>query len=64
METRKNKINISKSGGTASKNARVYKLSLPVNWVKDMGIEENDRTVELKYNKETKEITIKKIDTE
>ena len=42
------KINITKSGGTASKSAVTYRLILPVEMVKLLGITPEDRSVELK----------------
>ena len=37
-------------GGTAAKNSNTYKLSLPSSWVKEMGISEDERQVEMKFD--------------
>ena len=38
MEQRQLKVSCCKAGGNASKNALSYKLTLPVAWIKEMGI--------------------------
>ena len=50
MERRQGKIIIHSSGGTAAKGANTYKLTLPSVWVKEMGISEFDREVELSFD--------------
>lgn len=50
MERRLGKIIIHASGGTAAKGANTYKLTLPSAWVKEMGINESDREVELSFD--------------
>lgn len=50
MERRLGNIIIHASGGTAAKGANTYKLSLPSVWVKEMGINERDREVELSFD--------------
>lgn len=47
-------FNISGSNGITPR------INLPKKWVDDMGINEYDREVILKYNEEKKKITIKK----
>ena len=42
------KVTISKPGGTASKNAVMYRLTIPSEMVKLLGITSEDRSVELK----------------
>lgn len=42
-------------GGTGS---ITYKVNLPTKWVEDMNILENDRQVEMNYNKDEKSIKI------
>lgn len=58
MERRQGKIIIHASGGTAGKGANTYKLTLPSVWIKEMGINEFDREVELSFDGNT--ITISK----
>ena len=58
MERRQGKIIIHASGGTAAKGANTYKLTLPSAWVKEMGISESNREVELSFDGST--ITIAK----
>jgi len=61
MERRQGKIIIHASGGTAGKGANTYKLTLPSAWMKEMGITEFDREVELSFDGRT--ITIAKRQT-
>ena len=58
MERRLGRIIIHASGGTAAKGANTYKLTLPSAWVKEMGVNELDRDVELSFDGST--ITIAK----
>ena len=53
MERRQGKIIIHASGGTAGKGANTYKLTLPSAWVKEMGINESNREVELSFDGST-----------
>lgn len=53
METRKAKIIISSAGGTAAKNAVTYKISLPTSWINELGIDKDDREVELHFDGKT-----------
>lgn len=56
MEKRILKISFNKAGsGSITK-----RLAIPSTIIKNMGITENDREVELIYNEGTKEITIRK----
>ena len=43
-ESRNCKITIGKPGGTASKGAKNYRLSLPTNWIKEM---ESQKKIEM-----------------
>lgn len=43
------------------KRGRQYSINLPVEVVEDMGINENDRDIEIFYNTILKEIKIKKL---
>ncbi len=58
METRKRKLMINKAGGTAGKDSVNYRVSLPAPWVKDMGLNKDDRDLELIFDGE--KIFIKK----
>ena len=49
MQKRKGKLLISQAGGTASKNSKTYKISIPSSWVQEMGLNENNRDVELVF---------------
>lgn len=53
MERRLGKIIIHASGGTAARGASTYKLTLPSTWMKEMGINELDREVELSFDSST-----------
>lgn len=57
MEVRKLKVNLFKSG-SGSVNAKV---TLPITWIRDLGVTPEDREVDVEYNEEKKEITIKKL---
>ena len=50
MEKRIVNVIIQAPGGTAAKNSNTYKLSLPSSWVREMGISEDDRQVEMKFD--------------
>ena len=46
MEVKRNII-IQKAGGTAGKNSKNYKISLPADMVRELGVTEEDRSVVL-----------------
>lgn len=46
MQTKRNII-FAKAGGTAGKNSKNYKISLPANMVRELGVTEDDRSVVL-----------------
>nr|DAE10969.1 MAG TPA: Transition state regulatory protein abrB HOMODIMER BIOINFORMATICS [Siphoviridae sp. ctPsO101]DAJ57050.1 MAG TPA: Transition state regulatory protein abrB HOMODIMER BIOINFORMATICS [Caudoviricetes sp.] len=56
------KIIINKPGGTASKNAVMYRLTIPAEMVALLGITPDDRSVELEMVGDT--LTIRKIKEE
>lgn len=56
MEKRILKINFNKSG----RGTKTPKLALPMTFIKNMGISEDNREIELIYDEEKKEIIIKK----
>ncbi|MDD7182549.1 hypothetical protein [Peptostreptococcus porci] len=60
MEKRKAKLIVNKSGGTSGKNSNTYRATLPTVWIKDMGLGENDREIELEYDPEKKLIKVSK----
>ena len=57
MEERKLKIIFNKSGDGYLSG----KLSIPMNWLKDMGLTPEDREVEVIYNEKTKTFVTKKL---
>lgn len=61
-ESRKLKIMMNKSGGTAGKCSIGYTLKLPSAWMNELNISRDDRTVELYFDGKT--ITINKSGTE
>ena len=50
MEKRIGNVIIQAPGGTASKNSSTYKVSLPSAWMKEMGITDRDRQIELNFD--------------
>lgn len=50
MEKRIGNVIIQAPGGTAGKNSSTYKVSLPSAWIKEMGITDSDRQVELTFD--------------
>lgn len=50
MEHRTGKIIISSAGGTATLGSKTYKMSIPSLWIKEMGIDENKRNVEIMFD--------------
>lgn len=58
MESRKAKIIFTRPGGTAGKNSQSSRITLPITWVREMGITEDDREVQVCFD--GKSITIKR----
>lgn len=54
------KVIFNKSGGTASASGVTNRVTIPTLWIKEMGITKEERNVELIFDKEKKEIIIKK----
>lgn len=52
MEKRKANIIIGKSGGTASKSSKTYKISLPNSWIDGLQLNENNKGVEMFFDGE------------
>ena len=50
METRKAKMIINKSGGTASSQGKTYRVTIPNSWIEQLGIDEENREVELCFD--------------
>ncbi len=50
MEKRISNIMIQAAGGTASKDSNNYKISLPSSWVKELGITDDSRQVEISFD--------------
>lgn len=50
MEHRNAKVNISTAGGTAAKNSKTCKVTLPTTWLEKMGITEEHRDLELTFD--------------
>lgn len=46
MQVKRN-IMFAKAGGTAGKNSKNYKISLPADMVRELGVTEEDRSVTL-----------------
>lgn len=57
-EERKGNMIIGTAGGTAGKNSRNYKVSIPSLWAKEMGVSMEDKTLILSF--EDKKIVIEK----
>lgn len=55
----KRNIMINKAGGTSGSGTKNYRVSLPVNMIREMGITDEDRGVILEFDGD--KITIKKI---
>lgn len=56
-EKRERLIQISKDG----RGADTFRVALPTKWMRDMGIDYDDRKVEIIYDSTEKSIVIKKI---
>ncbi len=48
-ETRKAKVIFALSGGKASKGSQTTRITLPITWVRDMGITPEDREVDIRF---------------
>lgn len=60
METRELRAIVNKAGGSAGKESLNYKMTIPSAWAKELGITKEDRALTVSYDKEKKEINIKK----
>lgn len=52
METRKSRLIVGNAGGTASKKAKTYKASLPTAWINELGLNEDNRDIEISFDDE------------
>ena len=60
-DERLGKILFNKPAGTASgSNSFTARATLPTSWIRDMGLTREDRSVVLRYNYDSKSITIVK----
>jgi len=50
MEKRKTNVNISAAGGTASKTAKTYKVTLPNTWMDALDINKENRSLDLTFD--------------
>lgn len=62
FENREARMIVNKSGTTnkTGNGSSTFRATLPALWVREMGLDEETRDIELSYNKETQEITISK----
>ena len=59
METRKGNLIINKSGGSASKESKTYRVTLPNSWIDELGMGSNKRDLTLSFD--GSKITIKPV---
>lgn len=57
-EERKTVVSITNAGGTAGKNSKKYRITIPTLWAKKMGVGEESREVIISFD--GREIIIKK----
>lgn len=50
MESRKGKLLVNKSGGTASRGGVTFRATLPSKWIREMGLDENNRELKLSFD--------------
>lgn len=58
-ETRILRCLINKAGGNSGAGSKTYRTTLPATWVKELGVSEEDRELELTFDGE--QIVIKKV---
>ena len=61
MEIRRGNLMIGTAGGTAGRNAKTYKVSLPSAWVRALGLDAEDKQLELAFD--GAQIVIRKTET-
>ena len=62
MEVRIAKVSFNKSGGTAKGNAITNRITIPTSWIKEMGIDIENREVKMVF--ENTKIIIEKHEVE
>ena len=60
-ETRILRCLINKAGGNSGAGSKTYRTTLPATWMKELGVTEADRELELTFDREKAEIVIKKV---
>lgn len=60
MEYRTGKVIVSAAGGTAASGSKTYKVSIPSLWIKEMGLNESKRNIELMFDGNSIYITAEK----
>ena len=60
-ETRILRCLINKAGGNSGAGSKTYRTTLPAMWMKELGVTEADRELELTFDREKAEIVIKKV---
>ncbi len=50
QEERILKVSFNKSGGTSGKNGMTTRVTLPIKWIRYLGINEEDREIKVKLN--------------
>ena len=58
IEKRTARLIVNKSGGTSTANT--FRATLPTNWIRQMGLNEDLREIEILFDDAKEEITIKK----
>lgn len=61
VETRRANMIVGAAGGTAGRNAKTYKLSIPSSWVREMGLGQQNCQVKLHFDGE--QIVVRKAQT-
>lgn len=59
MEEKRARVIFNKSGGTAGKGGITNRITIPTTWIKEMGITEDQREVNISFDGE--KIIIKKV---
>lgn len=49
-EERKAAVSITNAGGTAGKNSKRYRITIPSSWAKEMGVSEESREVVISFD--------------
>ena len=57
MEKRNANLIVTSSGGSASKNAETFRVTLPNTWISELGLDSDNRSLELRFDGESIIIT-------